>query len=84
MNPKCLVLIPPFNGDISQGYRLKKVLIEGKDFDKQGGSVWIGRGRSPPAVPNSLEDIFGGQEGPDGSVVQYSPCDLKVVSSILV
>ncbi len=36
--------------------------LEGKGLNKQGGSVWIGRGRGASAMATPLGDVPGGNE----------------------
>ena len=39
-----------------------EVLLEGEGCNKQGGSVWIGRGGGFSAVATPLGDVPGGSE----------------------
>ncbi len=41
---------------------MKEVPLEGGRMNKQGGSVWIGRGGGSSAVVTPLEDVPGGSE----------------------
>ena len=41
---------------------MKVLLIEGEGFNKQGGSVWRGRGGGSPAVAIPSGDISRGNE----------------------
>ncbi len=41
---------------------MKELLLEGESFNKQGGSVWIGRGGGSIAMASPLGDVPGGSE----------------------
>ena len=41
---------------------MKEMVIDGEDWKKQGGSVWIGRGGGSSAVAIPLGNVPGGNE----------------------
>ena len=48
--------------DMVKSICMKEFLIDGEDFNREGGSVFIGRGGGYPAVVIPLGNISGGNE----------------------